>query len=68
MTIGDKLLLTPSFYSEAGLEKVGLQEAVVTYIHPERRFFEVAFTAQSGQTWRETFYFENRRGNGERSK
>lgn len=54
MKIGDRLKLTPTFDSKAGLEDAVNMTAIVVYIHPQMRFFVAEFAAPLG-SWREAF-------------
>lgn len=62
MNIGDKLMLVPSTASSTEDEETAAIPCRVVYIHPERRFYRVEFKSTiTGETWRETFYFADRR-------
>lgn len=69
MKVGDIVVETPTFYSKAGLDVVGPQKCRVTYIHPKRRFYTVEFRSEvTGETFRECFYFADRRGTASSSE
>lgn len=46
----------PIVGGETGESEGRLQPGRVVYIHPEERFFTLEFTANSGATWRESFW------------
>jgi len=60
--IGDEIIVTPVLDGANGKPT----KAVVTYIHPQRRYYEVEYTgpAPNYHKYRETFPFQYRRGNG----
>lgn len=60
MHLGEKVLVYPSGEVEAQQRKQ--VEASVCYIHPERHFFMVEWASVHGDTRRECFYFNIRRG------
>ena len=65
MKVGDILHLTPaaSGYGSEDLIAAGPWPCRVVYIHPQRRFFIVEFRSKvTGETWRETRYFQDRAG------
>lgn len=64
MNVGDIVTEQPTFYSKAGIEDTGPRKGRVTFVHPEGRFYTVEFRSEvTGQTWRESFYYPERRGN-----
>ena len=65
MKIGDRLKLTPTFDSKAGLEDAVNMTATVVYIHPQMRFFVAEFAAPLG-SWREAFTFTHADGGAKR--
>ena len=69
MNVGDIVTEQPTFYSKAGIEDTGPRKGRVTFVHPEGRFYTVEFRSKvTGQTWRESFYFSERRGNPNASR
>lgn len=64
MKVGDIRMELPTLCSEALIGERGPQKCVVTYIHPDYRFYTVEFTFERGHQWREAFYFEDRDPNG----
>lgn len=60
MKLGDIRLELPTMDSEAMMGQRRPVEGVVTYIHPEFRFYVVEFAAPAGYRFRETFYFQDR--------
>ena len=68
MKVCDVIYEIPTFYSKAGIERVGPQPCRVIGIHPLERFYRVEFTAEvTGEKWRECFYFGARRGQADYS-
>ena len=70
MKIGDIVTEQPFVDSVDGIatEDRGPRKGRVVYIHPQGRFYTVEFTARNGQTWRECFYFPERRENPNASR
>lgn len=63
MNIGDIIQAVPTFATTFGRDKGKRQTATVIYIHPERRYYTVEFTnEQTGETFRQSYFFEDRRG------
>ena len=62
MIVGEKLIRTPRLYTTFGHRDGVPQECVVISIHPRRRFYTVEFTSKFGQRFRQSYYFEDRRG------
>lgn len=60
MQVGDIRTELPTMDSEAMMDGRGPQKCVVTYIHPEYRFYVVEFTSTRGERFRETFYFQDK--------
>lgn len=58
MTIGDELMKEPTIWLKSGLEVTGPQRCRVVYIHPEKRFYRVQFTALNGAVFHECYYFK----------
>lgn len=73
LRVGDKMLARPSaeciFGKEIWKEAFEPQYATVVYIHPEKRYYVLEFKACiTGETWRETRYFDNRMATTQRGK
>lgn len=54
MNIGDILTRKPTIYARCGFEDTEAVPCTVVYIHPQKRFYTVAFRA-GNYTWRECF-------------
>lgn len=73
LKVGDKMLARPSaecaFGKEWMPETLEAQYATVVYIHPTKRYYVLEFRAAiTGQTWRETRYFDNRLATTQKGK
>ena len=55
--VGAKLRIRPTIYGSKSEEKTGIQEAIVTYVHPEHRYFTVEFQSPFGYSFRESIPF-----------
>lgn len=65
MNIGNIRMENPSFWTTFGHSKGEPRKCRVVYIHPQHRFYTVEFTFPlTGERFRESYYFENRRGCG----
>ena len=63
MKLGDRVLETPLFWTTYGHSVGRPAWGRVIYIHPERRYYTVEFTnEQTGETFRQSYFFEDRRG------
>lgn len=64
MILGDKLMLQPSVYGGgADMIDTGPRPCRVVWIHPGGRYFVVEFRSDvTGETFRETMYFQDRGG------
>lgn len=62
MKVGDKLKLRPFINADSGMMAATPQDCVVTYIHPQRRYYVVEFTSERGEKFRQTMYFPEREG------
>lgn len=60
MQIGDKLPVTPIIEGVKSKQ----MEGTVIFIHPQRRYFTVEIVGKNGMTFRESYPFQYRRGNG----
>lgn len=62
--VGDRVRrIIPVYDSTQGAAPVPTAvEAVVVYVHPERRFYTVECKMPGGRAFRETLYFSPRRG------
>jgi len=63
MKVGDRIEVVSRFDGADGCPVM----ATVTYIHPQRRYYEVEIDGQAPyyRKYRESFQFQYRRGNGE---
>lgn len=62
MMLGDEFVEIPTLYCEDGRRCVIPMPSRVVYIHPQRRFYTVEFRSPvTGETFRESFYFADRR-------
>lgn len=67
MEIGDIRAEVPSFWTTFGHGVGTPRQGEVIWIHPRRRFYRVRFTMpQTGWSWVESYYFDDRRGAEER--
>ena len=55
MKVGDILKREPYLFLKSGMERVGLQECRVVYIHPRGRFYTVEFTSFLGRRFRQCY-------------
>ena len=63
MKVGDKVRRTIKVYDDASGQTTAVPvEAVVVYIHPERRFYTLECKMPGGRAFRETEYFYPRCG------
>lgn len=63
MQIGDIRIETPGFWTTFGHSAGDPQKCRVVYIHPQRRFYTVEFAfPRTRERFRESYYFEDRRG------
>ncbi len=63
MDLNEKLVERPAFWTTYGHGYGRPQECRVVYIHPRHRFYTVEFrSALTGETYRQCYYFEDRRG------
>ena len=73
LQVGDRMLARPSaecmFGKEVFADSLEPQQATVVYIHPGKRYYILEFKASiTGETWRETRYFDNRLATTQRGK
>jgi len=63
MKLNEKRVEQPAFWTTYGHGYGRPQECRVVYIHPKNRFYTVEFqSALTGETYRQCYYFEDRRG------
>lgn len=63
MNLNDERVETPVFCDTFGNGGGDPQTCRVVYIHPENRFYTVEFKSPvTGETFRQSFYFADRRG------